>query len=183
MRRLHRSAPTALIAVALVALPGRAFTPSGSERLDLPLEWESERPVFETRFVDAAPVAREAASAAGWFVQTHPRTGLVHFAWGGDALAANGILREEEAVEAARGFLVSRGDVLGARPDNVELLVAKRARGKWVVHFAQTVEGTRVWRANAFVLLGESGRVIAWGSDFFPEEGAPSRGALSGADA
>jgi hypothetical protein len=184
MRTSRGTAATALSAVALAAAPALAFTPSGEERLELPLEWESEPPVFETRFVGAAPVARDAASAAGWFVQTHPRTGVVHFAWGGDALAANGIVRESEAVDAAREFLLSRGDVLGVRPDNLVLLLAKQGRGKWVARFAQTVDGTRVWRGTAFVLLGESGRVIAWGSDFFPEEAeAPSRAALSSGDA
>jgi hypothetical protein len=153
--------------------PAGAFTPDGGG-LELPLEWESAPPALETRFV-AARLDRAAEPVAGWFVQTDPRTGIVHFAWGGDAIAANGVARESEAVEAARDFLVSRGDVLGVRPDNLELMVAKRARGKWVAHFGQTVGGTRVWRAKAFVLLGESGRVIAWGSDFFPEgHGAPA---------
>jgi hypothetical protein len=105
-------------------------------------------------------------------------------AYGGDAFAANGISGESRAVEAARDFLLDRGDILGVRSDNLDLLVAKNRRGKWVAHFGQTVYGVPVWRTKAFVLMGESGRVIAFGSDFFPEtHEAPARPSLSEAEA
>jgi hypothetical protein len=157
-------------ASALAGSPGAAFTPSSDHAgLEFPLEWESRSPVFKARLVPAGSASRTASPTAGWFVQDHPRTGIVHMAWGGDAFAANGLTRSTEAADAARDFLVARGGVLGIRPDNLELLVAKTAREKWVAHFEQTVHGVPVWRAKAFVLMGASGRVIAFGSDFFPE--------------
>ena len=128
---------------------------------------------------------RSTAATAGWFVQADPRTGHVHMAWGGDAFAANGVRSGAEAESAAREFLISRGDLLGIRPDNLQLLSVNQAKGKWVAHFGQVVDGLPVWRAKAFVLMGESGRVIGWGSDFVAEDrhSAAPRATLSEAEA
>ena len=45
----------------------------------------------------------------------------------------------------------------------------KRYRGRYVAHYQQIVQDIPVWKSNAFVLLGEDGRLNAFGSTFFPE--------------
>jgi len=167
-----RSTPL-LVALAgatiLAVAPARGFAPRPSEALELPLAWETR---------SGATFRRD-----GWFVRLDPRTGVVRSAWGGDAFAARGVTRPGQAVAAARDFLLAREEPLGVRPDNLELLVVREARGKWVVHFGQTAAGVPVWQARAFVLLGTSGRVIAFGSDFLPETGPEPRAVLASGEA
>jgi hypothetical protein len=182
MRTAFRFFSTTLGVLASALGSAFAFAPEDL-RLEFPLEWETHLLVAPPHWTEASERAAD-PSRSPWLVQQDPRTGLVHMAHGGDAMAAGAISTAENAATAAREFLLARADLAGARADNLQFLAARHARGKWVAHFGQTLGSVPVWRAKAFVLMGESGRVVAFGSDFFPElEEAPRLPSLSSSEA
>ncbi|MGH2570715.1 MAG: hypothetical protein ACRDGR_05790, partial [bacterium] len=147
----------------------RAFTPHAHDDLEFPLVWESVPVAYETKALENTPLGRSTALGGSWFVQQDPRTGHAHMAWGGNMIAAAGIGGEADAVSAARNFLLLASDLGGARENNMVLQDATYHDRKWAVHWQQQVQGIPVYRASAFVLMGENGKVMAFGSTFFPE--------------
>jgi len=168
--RFLRLGATFLAGACLLG-PGqtRALTPHDHQELEFPLEWSSAPVDYPTRAIGSTSLARTSVLGPSWFVQPDPRTGIVHMAWGSDLFAAAGIGGEADAVGAARNFLLLNSELAGTRENNLALLDATRHEAKWAVHFRQEVRGVPVWRAEAFVLLAETGQVAAFGSDFFPE--------------
>jgi hypothetical protein len=153
----------------LVAGQAGAFTPHAHQDLEFRLEWDITSPVYETNRVENTPLGRSAVLGDGWFIQQDPRTALVHMAYGGNLFAASGIATEADAISAARGFLLLNAEILAVHENNLQLQDATYNDKKWAVQWQQRVQGIPVYRATAFVLMGETGRVIAFGSDFFPE--------------
>ena len=89
MRFPPRLVPGLSGTLVLAASTALAFAPHDDRGLEFPLEWESTPPAFHSRLIDAGSVGRGSELSMGWMVQSHPRTGLVHMAYGGDAFAAN----------------------------------------------------------------------------------------------
>jgi hypothetical protein len=147
----------------------RAFTPHAHSDLEFPLAWESAPVAYETKALESTPLGRSAVLGGSWFVQQDPRTGVAHMAWGGNMFAATGIGSEADAISASRNFLLLASDLGGVRENNMVLQVATYHDRKWAVHWQQQVQGIPVYRSTAFVLMGEDGRVAAFGSTFFPE--------------
>jgi Zn-dependent metalloprotease len=159
-----------LLGVCAVAVGiADAVTPHAHRDLEFPLEWYAAPADYETKAFESTPFARSSVLGENWFVQQDHRTGLLHMAYGGNLFAAAGIAGEADAVSASRNFLLLNSDLVGARENNMELQDATYHDKKWAVHFQQQVRGIPVYRGTAFVLMGESGKVISFGSDFFPE--------------
>jgi hypothetical protein len=183
LRRLLVAFGTAPVLFAIG--PVLAFTPdSQTESLEFPLVWEASPIEFHSVKLDDSPLAPSSNLGADWTIQTHPRTGFVHMAYGGNVVLSPSVTSGAEAAQLARGFLLDQGSLLGTDFDNMELRTVNHARGKWVAHFDQVVQGVQVFRASAFVLMAESGRVTAFGSDFVPEgHDVATRPSLSEAEA
>jgi Zn-dependent metalloprotease len=156
-----------------------------TEALEFPLSIRSQPAVYETQSLVELPQTRAAVLDADWRVQTNRITGTVHAAYGGDLMLVDGGVREEaQAAAAAREFLASHTGLLGTRTDNLELQAVVHSRGKWAVHYRQIAYGLPVTTGSAFVVIGDSGRLMAFGSDFFPEgHDSLARPALTAAEA
>jgi hypothetical protein len=149
----------------------RAFAPHAHQDLEFPLAWESLPVAYETKALESTPLGRSAVLSGSWFVQQDPRTGVTHMAWGGNMFAAAGIGGEADAISASRNFLLLASELAGVRENNMVLEDATYHDRKWAVHWQQQVQGIPVYRGTAFVLMSENGKVMAFGSDFFPEGG------------
>jgi hypothetical protein len=185
MRLATRVPLCALAAVVLAAGAAAAFTPDPvTEALEFPLPAEGRLQSAPTEALADTDPGRAAAIGQGWLVQRNVFSGTVRMAYGGRrALSESGVATEAQAEGLAREFLVTNGDLFGTRLDNLQVRNVKRARGKWVAHYTQTVGGIPVWKGEAFVLMGENGQLTAFGSDFFPEDGLIAHPTLSSQDA
>ena len=179
-----RFRPQALVLLAVALTPGLAgaFAPtSPAPDHHVTSVFEATRPSVSFQSLESAYGA-SSALGDGWKVHPDPRTGRPHLAYGGDVRLA-GPQGEAHAADLARGFLLENRDLVGAREGNLELRNVAHATGKWAVHYRQVVDGIRVYRGNAFVVIGDRGRVMAFGSDFLPEEGASTAVLLTPAQA
>lgn len=169
-------------AVALLAAPALGFAPTPDTR-EFPLEWEATAPgPFAFEHADAARI-RSGSFDDAWRIQANRRTGVVHFAIGGDLRPATSVRSAAQAEDLARGVLALHREALGVPENETELRNVSEARGKYAVHFQQVVNGIPVWHSTAFVVLHESGRVMATGSDFFPHDGSIAGPVLGAMDA
>ena len=177
-----RFLPPLALAAFLTATPALGFAPT-QDRLEFPLAWEADAPL-PTSFERAAEARVRAASFdEDWRVQANPRTGVAHFAIPGDLRPASSVSSETQAELLARDVLAMHAEALGTADQDLELRNVATARGKYAVHFQQEVNGVPVWNATAFVVLHESGRVMATGSGFFPHEGSAPAAVLGSQDA
>jgi len=177
--------PAGLLALALPAVPAHALTASRQAAdLEIPLALDVQREAAARRPFQSAPALRSGAAGAGWRVQVAPQTGWVRMAHGGGVTLATSVAGEAQARTLAHEWLLANRSLVGVREDNSELRSVRHAAGKWAVHFRQTLAGVPVWKGSAFVLLGENGRVAAFGSDFLPEpDEIPAHPVLSADDA
>ena len=184
MRIRYHHALAGLVAALTVATTAYAFTEHrATAELEFPLADEANRPVLTTEPLDAFTTARSILGS-GWKAQLDRRTGHVHMAYGGELFLSSGVADENAARLAVRDFLALNEDLLGTNSGNMEFRNVARHNGKYAVHYRQVVDGVPVWRTSAFTVLGENGRVMAFGSDFFPQgHEVPARPQLSGADA
>lgn len=168
--------------VGAAALPAFGFAPTGSS-LEFPLAWEADSPVYRFEAQEATPLGRFASPSEAWRVQLDRRTGRAHFAIGADLRPALSIQGAGHAEQLARDVVASHTDMLGVADAEAQLRDVAHVAGKWAVHFDQVIGGVPVYHGRAFVVFGESGRVMAMGSDFFPHEGPVPAAALSASDA
>jgi hypothetical protein len=169
----------------LAAGSAHAFAPDPQvETLEFPLAFEANTPVLETQPLETLGMGRSGFLGSGWLAQLDRRTGYVHMAYGGDLSLPSGVADQEAAATAVRDFLLMNEDLLGTRPDNIELRNVAFHRGKYAVHYRQVVGGVPVYRSSSFAVLGENGRFMAFGSSFFPDHHEmPSSPGLSESDA
>jgi hypothetical protein len=180
----YLSLPIGLVALLGIAPAADAFTEVAGASLEFPLAYEASPLDLPSVRLEEAAFGGSADLGAGWIAQSNPRTGTLHLAYGGNLFLANGIGSETQAIELARGFLLQHGDALGTFGHNMTLANVFEYRGKYAVRFRQEVQDVPVHNASAFVLLASSGRVVAFGSDFFPERhGVVLNRALSEAEA
>ena len=176
-----RALAQAALATILSVGAAQAITAPAIQPLEFPLEYDETTPTYQTAPLLKSVTPLSKSIGASWQGQVSPRTGLVHTAWGTGFSLARSITTDVQATQAARDVLGLAGDLLGARPDNVELRGVASMPGKWAVHFRQVVDGIQVYTSDAWVLLSDRGIVIALGSDFFPERSNVKRhAALSG---
>lgn len=176
---------TCLVAALALAAPAAAFAPNAADpSLEFPLEYDAISRVYPSLSAQESMIAA-GAGLAGWVVQENGSTGTVHAAWGGNTQL--GAIPSESVADAqARSFLTGQALVTGVRSDNIQLRSARRfaSKGLYVVHYNQVLNGIPVHNATAWVLMTESGRVGAFGSDFLPEPaGLPTSPSLTSADA
>jgi hypothetical protein len=172
-----------IASLAFLAVPSaRAFVPDASAApLEFRLPHEAIPAVYVTRSAASMDLARSAGLSPAWQVQTSPRTGLVHAAWGGGVQLASSVSSDAQADALARSFLLTYPDLLGVREANLELRNVRHALGRYAVHYRQVILGVPVRNASAWVLLDESGTVAAFGSDFYPDHGEiPGHPAFAG---
>jgi hypothetical protein len=166
-------------AAPFVSSAAQAFTPTEeASTFEIPLAIETISPAAE--FVPLAATAEAFATLGeGWYVQPNLATGTVHIGYGGANTASGIALNEESAVELAREFLLRHRTATGATPANLILRRVAHARGKWAVHFGEVANQISVYGANAFVVLGDEGQIMAFGSDFVPAGDVSSRPSLT----
>src|SRR5262245_29905696 len=170
----------ALPALLLAARPAAPFTGSPeSADLDIPLAYDAYHAAIAARPAAELPATRAADLGAGWLVQSEPVTGRVRMAYGGTVAPASPIRDAAQAESQARSFVLAHEELLGVRADNMRTQSVRRGPAQWVVWFQQVIDDVPVWNGTAFVLLGESGRVGAFGSEFQPEPRDLPRAALS----
>ena len=170
----------ALPALLFAARPAAPFTGSPeSADLDIPLAYDAYHAQVAARPTAELPATRAQGLGAGWLVQSDPVTGRVRMAYGGTVVLAPVIRDAAQAESQARAFVLAHEELLGVRADNVRTQSVRRGPAQWVVWFQQVVDDVSVWNGTAFVLLGESGRVAAFGSEFQPEPRDLARAALS----
>ncbi|HMB68342.1 MAG TPA: hypothetical protein VKU85_03490, partial [bacterium] len=183
--RRRGSFVAAVLAVLFAADDAASFTEvAGQQALQFPLQYETVQP--PVRMSPLAP--REfgrSGLGTGWLAQRNVHSNRVRMAYGGQFRLTEGGVRDDEHAETlARSFLLANEPRLGTRPDNVELRNVNYHAGRYVAHYRQVVGGFPVWRADAFVLMGEDGRLTAFGSSFFPERDGPvAQLTLTAADA
>ena len=157
-------AAAALTTSTTAAFNGHQETTS----LEIPLVGEAQRSALASRPVTDLSSLRANSLGMGWQAQIDPRTGYARVAYGGSIVAAPGIRDEAQAESIAREFAAQHTDLLGVQPDNARGSDVRHALGKWAVHFQQVIDGVPVYKGDAFVLMAESGRISAFGSDFQP---------------
>lgn len=151
---------------ALVALPAFAFAPTRAPQ-EFSLAWETAVPQAAFQRLEEASLESTRLDAT-WRAQRNQRTGTVRFAVGSNYQPAGAISNEADAEQIARDVLSANRELLSVRESEVQLRTVVHARGKYAVHFDQHVNGVPVYHGRSFVLLSDSGNVMAMGSDFFP---------------
>jgi hypothetical protein len=119
------------------------------------------------RGADAAIQATAASLGGQWQVyRWEPATGTPAWIYGsGHQLTAPGA--DDAQIEAAaRAFIAAHPDIFQARDEDLVLDSIIRGAGKIGIHFAQTHEGLPVFRGRVRLALGESGKIVAFGSEF-----------------
>ena len=176
----------ASFALATLAAPGASAFVATTASPDLEFRLAYEAIPLDLPFEPLAAAAPGLADGFGptWAAQFDPRTRRTHIAYGADVRLARAISSESQAADLSRAFLIDNVGLTGVRSDNVRLANVVHARGKWASHFEQVVEGIPVVRGRAWVVLGDGGEVMAFGSDFVPEqEGLRTTPALDAARA
>lgn len=161
--------PACLAAVALTMSTAAAFSGhDATASLEIPLPSETQRAALASRPVTDLPSLRASNLGMGWKTQIDPRTGYARMAYGGSIVAASSIRDEAQAESIAREFASRHVDLLGVRTEDARVADVRHALGKWAVHFQQRIDGVPVYKGDAFVLMGDGGRIAAFGSEFEP---------------
>jgi Zn-dependent metalloprotease len=89
-------------------------------------------------------------------------------------VAPGGIRTAEEAERAARAFVASNPDFFGgATPANLATHRVTNALGKWAVLLQQSIAGTPVYEAIVSIAMTESGRLYAFGANYYDDAALP----------
>ena len=116
-----------------------------------------------------------------WRVVTWNSTsGCPRRVWGSGIDVAPGLRSAQEAEQAARAFILANPDFFGgARPQNLALYRVTNALGKWAVMLQQTVNGVPVHGAIVTLTFTESGRLYAFGANYYQGISMPPAAAMS----
>ncbi len=97
----------------------------------------------------------------------------------GIELAAGGIASAAEAEAVARDFIRANPDFFGGATNaNLATYRVTNAMGKWAVLLQQTVNGIRVNEAIVSLALTESGRLFAFGANYYSGVSVPASGIM-----
>lgn len=100
--------------------------------------------------------------------------------WGSGVDVAPGLRSAQEAEQAARAFILANPDFFGgARPQNLALYRVTNAMGKWAVMLQQTVNGVPVHGAIVTLTFTESGRLYAFGANYYQGISMPPAASMS----
>lgn len=119
-----------------------------------------------------------------WAIQRSPLTGTPHHVLGsGFDYASEVIGDESRAVELSRAFFGDFASFFQVDPGRLGEPWVEYHDGKWTVVFRETYEGIPVLGGRAHLVMTESGRVFAAGSDFHPDIEADVAGLIDAGDA
>lgn len=140
--------------------------------LNIPLPAETEVPQWTATTAAESPftsaTAFEARLGTQWNYWWNESTGTPHQVWGpGYQASATPVLDAEQAEFLAREFIRANAGLFGTNGENLVLLGASNALGKWSVVFGQLHEGIPVVGGRAHVVMMESGRIYNFGSDIY----------------
>jgi len=135
--------------------------------------WQDEGlwigPTAEQGMAKTSPVDVMTARYGGnWRYNRNTLTGSLHRVYGSGFSFTGAIGSEEAARAAALDFIGANPDLFGMSGSDIRVAEIRNGAGKWVAHFDQTVNGIRVVGGRAHVVLTESGRLFAFGSDAYP---------------
>ncbi|MFH1679111.1 MAG: hypothetical protein ABIH26_00535, partial [Candidatus Eisenbacteria bacterium] len=117
----------------------------------------------------SSPLSALASRYGGsWRYNRNTVTGSLHWIYGSGLDYTGTIASEDRAEAAAREFVSANADLFGAAPADLRTAAIQGARGKWAVHFDQTVNGLRVVGGRAHVVFTDRGRLFTMGSDAYP---------------
>jgi Zn-dependent metalloprotease len=78
-------------------------------------------------------------------------------------------LTEDKADLAFKTFLGENKRFFGVDTDNLKLISAKKLHGKWYVKYQQYYKGIPVYRATVGLTTTEQGKVLTYGSNYYPK--------------
>ncbi len=170
---------------ALLVSPSAAFRPAESQQaLEFGKSGIQEK-VFE-RFVRSEeridPDLQEFKNRFGgnWAIQRDPILGTPHHILGSGFNYVNEHVADKtRAEEIARTFLTENEDLLHLSAGRLGEPWTVGTNGKWSVVFREIYEGLWVYGGRAHVVMTESGRIFAIGSDFHPGMEADVEGLIS----
>ena len=185
-----RHLPVLIFVAALWSGAAHGFLtrPGDQDRIVL-LPGETAPRVWETEDLSAGQSRAGAgifleSHGGSWRVQWNAVTGTAHHLIGsGLWLTGSPVHDQDEAVAAARDFLLSHADLFGVTSEGMVLRTVTRAAGKWSVIFDQVFAGIPVRGGRAHAVFTEEGRLFAAGSDFHPRLDLPTVPALGAAEA
>ncbi|MBZ0268986.1 T9SS type A sorting domain-containing protein [bacterium] len=183
--RVSTNARSVLSAALVLLLPSLAAAvaevPAVSS-LEFPLQFDTVRAPQRAHLLETG-LNRSASIGSGWQVISNVHSDWIQTGYGGQFRLAETIRDDVDAESLSRSFLVANEELFGTRTDNIQLRNVNSWNGRYVSHYRQIVQGVPVWKADAFVLLGENGNVAAFGSTFFPEGDAQAFLAMTPTDA
>jgi hypothetical protein len=114
-----------------------------------------------------------------WSALWNEATGTPHRAFGPSFRLSTGPLSSPvRARDASLAFIGNQAAVLGVQAGNLRFVRATNVRGKWYVSFVQTHQGRDVLLSELEIRLSGDGRVMAFGSDFYPDISVPATPSL-----
>lgn len=164
----------AALAATVLAVPATspAFAPQTSALAQEIVVAGMDRPVrieFETTMADPRIAGFAARVGGRWSVDWNEASGTPHMLLGSGPAFTVAILSADIAEAAARDVLAGSPDLVGAAPADLRLFRVSQGMGKWSAIFQQTVNGVQVEGAFVRVFFTEGGRLIALGSDAWPQ--------------
>ena len=183
MHAAARISVLAVIVAASAAAPALAFSPVEDAALwEIPRPGEPSRVGWEWRRAalhDVGPLGDTAAGSAmaafagesggRWHYQINSATGTFHHVCGSGIDLGRTVESAASSEALAREFIGENRDLFGIGNDDLVVMSNTGAPGKRSVIFQQTYRGLRVWGGRAHLVFTESGRLIAFGSDVYPD--------------
>jgi len=120
----------------------------------------------------------------GWSVRWNHATGTVHWVTSQSTpIAMNKKLTSQNIESVCRDFIADHADLFGAQP--LQLLPAgkSKANGRWSVTFEQIHKGIPVIGGQVRILFTPDDRLIAFGSDIYPDVNVQTQPKISGKQA
>ena len=175
MTRLPVLASTLLLCalgLLLGAMPAEAFVPHGDQNdlleIRLPQVDLHAGPGFAgTAGSSAAETALKTRYGGSWRVlDWNALTGTPRWIYGTPVRKAAAITSTDQLERLAMQVVSENHDVLRADLEDLRLVHAPRALGKWVAHLQQYWHGYEVWEGKVRLVFHENGNLMVMGSSF-----------------
>ena len=153
--------------------------------LDVPRAGVVAAPELPALAPDAPELAVVAARYGGlWGGYRNPETGTAHLVVGSGVDLNVGWIGDAAAAEvAARAFIAANQEVFAIDPAALEAHSIENGLGKWSALFTQMVGGLEIYGSCVSVIMTESGRAYAFGSDVYRGRDPANSVVLGEADA
>ena len=177
-----------LLCLAGFLMPAQAAGPASQNDIyEIPLQLPTRLSHTEASIQGAAQAAAASVSLAhggNWRVASwNPQTGTPSYLIGSGANVAPAFANVTDVARAAQGVIAASPEAFGADPQNLRLIAAPHAMGKWAVHYQQTYAGLDVWGGGVHLTFTEGGRLFAMGSSYYRDIAVDPTPALGAAQA